>query len=256
MSIFWDNLSKHLKEKNISRYRLSKLSNGRITESKLARIAKGEIGPSPDIVHILSEIPELELEKSTLTLWVIKDKYNIGDVENENKGAWSQFNEAFKKAKITTNNAEFNARTYWGMKDDFEDPPPIRPVPAPDYHAFPVLGRVTAGALCYAEQEELGTALFALPPKAGRFALLVEGDSMFPPVYSGSHILVEEVHDFRAGGWYVVQTENGETSFKVVEPCPDGLLLRPLNPAWPSFKISEVVKGWRVLMVAFVPGGG
>lgn len=122
-----------------------------------------------------------------------------------------------------------------------------------------IKGYVAAGGLCEAEEEDLGTFEWFNPTDMGAdvFGLRVRGDSMFPPAPDGSLLVVKPCTEFTKKKWYVVQTKDGEATFKIVQAEGNGRIkLIPLNPEYKeiSIPVAKVQRMWEVLNVQITPG--
>lgn len=102
----------------------------------------------------------------------------------------------------------------------------------PRIRTIPLLGEVPAGALRPALQQAARRVPVSdpeTPPNA--YALTVRGDSMDLIVPDGSTLVIDpDDHSLWPGRRYVVQTEDGETTFKEFQADPARLVPCSSNP--------------------------
>lgn len=113
------------------------------------------------------------------------------------------------------------------------EPDPIIPHTMPKgTYRIPCLGTVTAGSLAMVEDVQDVIYYGFDHPKCKNtklFCLKVLGDSMEPKIPDGAIVLVEQVNTFQNGGLYVVLTDDGKSTMKIVSMSQDGLQLIPIN---------------------------
>lgn len=132
----------------------------------------------------------------------------------------------------------------WKILDDYSEsgiksaaleiePDPIIPHTMPKgTYRIPCLGTVTAGSLAMVEDVEDIVYYGFDHPKCKTtklFCLKVLGDSMEPKIPNGAIVLVEQVNTFQNGALYVVLTDDGKSTMKIVSMSQDGLQLIPIN---------------------------
>ena len=116
---------------------------------------------------------------------------------------------------------------------------------------IPFKGYVTAGSLEYAEELENHVIPWpadqSIPNDA--FALEVKGDSMAPDFKNGGWLLVRESCDYKNGHFYIIQTEDHETTFKVMHLDDKGVTLKPLNTDFKTMRVTNkaIVKCFEVI---------
>jgi SOS-response transcriptional repressor LexA len=154
---------------------------------------------------------------------------------------------------------EYALLRSWQLQDDYEPDVlkafirsnELQPVPGPSrFVRVPCRGEVFASGLRFFESSEDPAYyewwdLEDFPPDEQEklYCFKVIGHSMWPPVPEGSLILVREVfpaNGFKAGRWYVILTETGEATFKMVEFEAETARLVPLNPAFPPIELTAI----------------
>ena len=65
------------------------------------------------------------------------------------------------------------------------------------------------------------------------FALKIKGDSMYPNYLDGDIIIFEKTETAETGRDVAVIIGDLEATFKRLERKPDGITIKPLNPAYP-----------------------
>ncbi len=111
---------------------------------------------------------------------------------------------------------------------------------------IPVLGRIPAGTPLEAvtdvvDEVELDSRL--ADTGYDYFGLLVTGDSMFPEYRDGDYVVVRAQSTAETGDDVVAYINGSDATLKRITVLDDGILLRPLNPAYPvrSFTRNEVL---------------
>ena len=112
---------------------------------------------------------------------------------------------------------------------------------------IPILGRIPAGTPIEAIEEILGYE--KIPAKWVRngnkfFALLIDGDSMYPEYRTGDVIIVKQMADCISGQDCVVLVNGYDATFKRVIKEEDGIKLKPLNNDYETqkFNMENIVK--------------
>lgn len=119
----------------------------------------------------------------------------------------------------------------------------IKSEPFADAHiSVPVYGFIPAGIPMEAIEDILGYE--DIPLSWGRgdkdfFALKIKGDSMYPNYLDGDIIIFEKTETAETGRDVAVIIGDGEATFKRLERKPDGITIRPLNPAYPPRTFSN-----------------
>jgi len=111
--------------------------------------------------------------------------------------------------------------------------PPAAEPPAPALRSIPLLGAVPAGGFREAVPES-GRRHAVADPDTPRhaFALVVSGDSMDLIAPEGTIVVIDPDDKALWPGWrYVVQTADGETTFKEYQEGPARLVPCSSNPA-------------------------
>ncbi len=106
---------------------------------------------------------------------------------------------------------------------------------------IPILGTIPAGTPIEAIEDILGyEEIPAEWIKNGDkyFALLIDGDSMFPEYRTGDIIIVKQVNDCNSGSDCVVLVNGYDATFKRVIKEQDGIKLKPLNNDYDTKKYS------------------
>lgn len=120
------------------------------------------------------------------------------------------------------------------------------------FYRFPCLGEVTAGKLKMSEEQQDTPYYEWMDVKeyaSDMFCLKVTGDSMEPKIPNGAVILVRPAKQFRNKGIYVVQTNYGESTLKILQFSQEGGTLLPLNKKYAPIPIQdfEIEKAFEVL---------
>ncbi len=124
--------------------------------------------------------------------------------------------------------------------------------PPQGFYPIPCKGSVTAGALELAEETQDVVYFQWMDPtvySGDMFCLKIKGDSMEPEFHDGGIILVRPARAFQNNRYYVVQTENGETTFKVLRMESHGAKLVPINKKYKPIKVEDfhIEKAFEVL---------
>ena len=123
--------------------------------------------------------------------------------------------------------------------DYFVDDAPEAPNPTTDATRWiPVLGRVAAGIPAemvedVVDFEEVDRAL------GEAFALVVNGDSMEPALMKGDVVIVKRQEDVESGAVAIVAVDGEDATCKKIVKSEDGVILQPLNPAYPPVFFSN-----------------
>lgn len=161
-----------------------------------------------------------------------------------------------KIAGVVDLNVTLSDLKKWRAYDKFQDLKlPIATLEG--FYRFPCLGSVSAGSLQTFEKTEDVSYYEWIDVKEyspDLFCLRVKGDSMAPIIPDGAIILVKPSKTFTAGGIYVVETENGKTTVKLVRSGVNGAILHPFNSKYDPIAISTITRAWQVLeyKVSFV----
>lgn len=124
--------------------------------------------------------------------------------------------------------------------------------PPEGFYRFPCRGQVTAGGLTLQEEPEDITYYewIGVPEySSDMFCLKVRGDSMEPTIPDGAIVLVRPAKSYSPGRIYVFQTEDGETTLKLLRVATDGVSLVPINGNHSPIKVSEmnITKAFEVI---------
>jgi repressor LexA len=110
---------------------------------------------------------------------------------------------------------------------------------------IPILGSIAAGSPILAE-ENLAGWLPELQPRAGCFALQVQGESMIgAQIFDGDYALIDSGSRVRSGHIAAVQVDDDAT-LKYVHYEADGIRLVAANPTIPDRRLNDAVE-WRLL---------
>lgn len=107
--------------------------------------------------------------------------------------------------------------------------------------AIPVLGTVPAGIPIEAIQDILGyEEIPKIMADTGEFfCLRVEGNSMYPLLYSGETIVIKKQETADNGDIVVALVDNEETTVKRLKKVSDGIILEAENPEYNSLYFNE-----------------
>ena len=107
--------------------------------------------------------------------------------------------------------------------------------------AIPVLGTVPAGVPIEAIQDILGyEEIPKIMADTGEFfCLRVEGNSMYPLLYSGETIVIKKQETADNGDIVVALVDNEETTVKRLKRVSDGIILEAENPEYNSLYFNE-----------------
>ena len=107
--------------------------------------------------------------------------------------------------------------------------------------AIPVLGTVPAGVPVEAIQDILGyEEIPKIMADTGEFfCLRVEGNSMYPLLYSGETIVIKKQETADNGDIVVALVDNEETTVKRLKKMSDGIILEAENPEYNSLYFNE-----------------
>lgn len=107
--------------------------------------------------------------------------------------------------------------------------------------AIPVLGTVPAGVPIEAIQDILGyEEIPKIMADTGEFfCLRVEGNSMYPLLYSGETIVIKKQETAGNGDIVVALVDNEETTVKRLKKMSDGIILEAENPEYNSLYFNE-----------------
>lgn len=107
--------------------------------------------------------------------------------------------------------------------------------------AIPVLGTVPAGVPIEAIQDILGyEEIPKIMADTGEFfCLRVEGNSMYPLLYSGETIVIKKQETADNGDIVVALVDNEETTVKRLKKMSDGIILEAENPEYTSLYFNE-----------------
>ena len=107
--------------------------------------------------------------------------------------------------------------------------------------AIPVLGTVPAGVPIEAIQDILGyEEIPKIMADTGEFfCLRVEGNSMYPLLYSGETIVIKKQETADNGDIVVALIDNEETTVKRLKKVSDGIILEAENPEYNSLYFNE-----------------
>lgn len=107
--------------------------------------------------------------------------------------------------------------------------------------AIPVLGTVPAGVPIEAIQDILGyEEIPKIMADTGEFfCLRVEGNSMYPLLYSGETIVIKKQETADNGDIVVALVDNNDTTVKRLKKVSDGIILEAENPEYNSLYFNE-----------------
>ena len=107
--------------------------------------------------------------------------------------------------------------------------------------AIPVLGTVPAGVPIEAIQDILGYEEIPkiMADTGDFFCLRVEGNSMYPLLYSGETIVIKKQETADNGDIVVALVDNEETTVKRLKKMSDGIILEAENPEYNSLYFNE-----------------
>ena len=107
--------------------------------------------------------------------------------------------------------------------------------------AIPVLGTVPAGVPIEAIQDILGyEEIPKIMADTGEFfCLRVEGNSMYPLLYSGETIVIRKQETAENGDIVVALVDNNDTTVKRLKKVSDGIILEAENPEYNSLYFNE-----------------
>ena len=107
--------------------------------------------------------------------------------------------------------------------------------------AIPVLGIVPAAVPIEAIQDILGyEEIPKIMADTGEFfCLRVEGNSMYPLLYSGETIVIKKQETADNGDIVVALVDNEETTVKRLKKVSDGIILEAENPEYNSLYFNE-----------------
>ena len=133
-----------------------------------------------------------------------------------------------------------------GWEEDKPYKPPMKgAIPVGPMANIPVLGRVSAGYGCLAEQEVLYYEPADIKYATGEyFFLVVKGDSMAPQIIENDLVLIKAQNTLDSGDLGVVIIDNMDGVIKKVIYDNDTIHLISFNPYYPErlFKGSDVSK--------------
>lgn len=121
---------------------------------------------------------------------------------------------------------------------------------------IPLLGKVPAGVPIEAIQEILGYEEIPYEwEKNGEqyFALVVDGDSMYPDYHKGDTIIIKQQPDCESGDDCVVMVNGDDATFKRVVKQNKSIILKPLNNEYEPYLFDEydiLTKPVRIIGVA------
>ena len=108
----------------------------------------------------------------------------------------------------------------------------------PASNGIPILGSIAAGTPILASENNAGF-LSGPEPSAGRFALLVRGDSMVEAgILDGDYAIIDHGKQVREGQIGAVVIED-EATLKVVHYHAGGLTLEPANSAYRPIEVDQ-----------------
>ena len=129
---------------------------------------------------------------------------------------------------------------YFGVPlEYFTGKEPGRPEPSTDATRWiPVLGRVAAGIPAEMVEDVLGFE--EVDNSVGEaFALVINGDSMEPALMKGDVVIVKRQEDVESGAVAIVAVNGEDATCKKIVKSEDGVILQPLNPAYPPVFFSN-----------------
>lgn len=230
----------------------------------LYKILKGHTLPEDATLLKFASYEPLGIDYYTLKGWQLEDRVGhnpLPTMEDIIKRTYDP--------KTLIESASDNAKFYLKLLDDFKNTPhhehdqqetassfpaggPLIPVQGP-IKAVPIIGLVSAGTFTPAKEVEggLGVAYYVGDIPGNVICLQISGDSMEPKFPNGAAVFCLELKGpkLKNGKEYIVQLENGDTTFKIVQLSEDGLILHPLNPSHKAIavKSATIIKAWEVL---------
>ncbi|MBE6965955.1 MAG: helix-turn-helix domain-containing protein [Ruminococcaceae bacterium] len=117
-----------------------------------------------------------------------------------------------------------------------------RTASSPNAIKIPVLGSVPAGIPLEAIEDIIGEEEIPSSWLAGGkefFALKIKGDSMEPEYRTGDIVIFKKQSDCESGEDCIVMINGDEATFKRVEKISGGILVKPLNPDYPTLHFSS-----------------
>lgn len=110
---------------------------------------------------------------------------------------------------------------------------------------LPVLGRVAAGLMTEAIEQNERVDFEQLFDRNGTFVLEVTGDSMIEAsIADGDYVVVEPRRTASAGDIVVAQTEDGQATVKYYFPEKNRIRLKPANKTMKSIFVRDIkIKG-------------
>ncbi len=204
---------KHWRQsQGISAYRIAKHVG--VNTSFISNIEAGRRPMSDALMKKIAAVPEFNISYETLQAWKINGNYDTQALE-----------EAYK---IT-----------------FSDKPSGQPngVPPLDgLYRFPLKMTVSAGSLQpkIEHKDPIYVDWYDLKPlPLDVFCIKVSGDSMWPPIPNGAILLVREVDTLKNGEKYVIETEDEQMTFKLIQLDKTGAHLVPLNPQYEAIPLGQ-----------------
>lgn len=99
-----------------------------------------------------------------------------------------------------------------------------------EVNGFPLAGRVAAGALMEAVEQQERVDISKLWPTKGTYLLEVDGDSMIDAqIAPGDYVVVKRRHSASKGDIVVARTSDGEATLKYWFPEKNRVRLQPAN---------------------------
>lgn len=253
MNNFAKHLSEHLKNTGTTKYRLSKLAD--VPESTINHLCSGKRRPTDDVLNRISMVPELNLSEITLQSWRLSDDYDIEAVievalqQLKQDPALSQFVLALKQTPEAGDNEKLLPLILKILNENKLLPSLINAcqnttlaLEKPgSFKRLECRGLVSAGKLTFSNTPEDITYhdWVDVPAEDNLFCLKVQGDSMSPMIPDGAVLLVKPAEQLRSGGVYVIETEDKQTTCKLVEVSSNGLTLLPVNPNYNDIPVSQ-----------------
>lgn len=185
--------SKHLGEhlNSLGKSQYRLAKDANIPQSDMSNLCNGKKKPTPANIQKLASVPWLGLTIDELDAWRLKDVFT---------------EQAIELASL---------HRIDGL------------------YRIPLKGTVSAGGLTYVDSPDdiVSVDWYGISEISNDlFALKVQGDSMEPVIPNGAFLLVRRARGFKDRGIYVIETENNETTVKMVKYAGAGTLLIPLNP--------------------------
>jgi SOS-response transcriptional repressor LexA len=201
-------------ENNISAYRIAKLTG--INHSFISNI-EADRRPMPEsLMRRIAELKEFGLSYETMRAWKLQAEYETGELQ-----------EAFKLVQ---------------PKPAKKSKKPDNMAPLDGLYRIPLKMIVSAGELKNKDELEEPVYIdwYGLSTlSTDLFCLKVSGDSMWPPIPDGAILLVRETETLKNGERYVVETEEAQMTFKLIQFDKKGAYLVPLNPAYPKVSLAD-----------------